>query len=181
MAVVGTAALADAGDDGGGGGAAKHKPIAAGSLTLNPYDVVAVYKPIEQAGVVVYLGRPGQGIQAIVIKDARDSAAVFNAIWENGEVTKDAGEDDSRPLTRMRVKDSDARSATLVLNVQRVMAVSWDADRRAVRVHFDKLIANDPLPSVSGENEGAPYLEIPNVRDAGLAIVAAYRSCVYRR
>jgi hypothetical protein len=179
MAVVGAAALADAGSD--GGGAAKHKPIAAGSLTLNPYDVIAVYKPFEQGGVVVYLGRPGQGIQAIIIKDAREAAAVFTAVWDNAEVTKDAGEDDARPLTRMRVKDSDARSATLVLNVQRVMAVSWDADRRAVRVHFDKLIANDPLPSLSGGNDGAPYLEIPNVHDAGLAIVTAYRNCVYRR
>jgi hypothetical protein len=176
MTLVGTTVLADAGGDGGG----RHKPIAAGSLTLNPYDIVAVYKPIEQAGVVVYLGRPGQGIQAIIIKDARDSAAVFNAVWDNADVTKDAGEDDARPLTRMRVKDSDARSATLVLNVQRVLAVSWDADRRAVRVHFDKLIASDPLPSLSGENDAPPYLEIPNVRDAGLAIVAAYRNCVYR-
>jgi hypothetical protein len=178
FAMLGTTALADAGSD--GGVAARHKPIAAGSLTLNPYDIVAVYKPAEQAGVAVYLGRPGQAIQTIIIKDARDSAAIFNAVWDNAEVTKDAGEDDARPLTRMRVKDSDARSATLVLNVQRVMAVSWDSDRRSVRVHFDKLIANDPLPSVSGETE-APFLEIPNVRDAGVAIVAAYRNCVYRR
>jgi hypothetical protein len=177
IAMVGTTVLADA----GGEGAGPHKPIAAGSLTINPSDIVAVYRPAEQQGVAVYIGRPGQAIQAIIIKDAREAATVFNAIWDNADVTKDAGEDDARPLTRMKLKDSDARNATLVLNVQRVLAVSWDADRRAVRVHFDKLIASDPLPSPTGDNDGAPYLEVQNVHDAALAVMAAYRNCIYRR
>jgi hypothetical protein len=176
--MLGTPVLADAPSD---PGVARHKPIAAGSLTVNPYDIVAVYRPAEQQGVAVYIGRPGQAIQTIMIKDAREAATVFNAIWDNAEVTKDAGEDDARPLTRMRLKDSDARSATLVLNVQRVLAISWDADRRAVRVHLDQPIASEPLPSPTGNRDGAPYLEIENVHDAALAIMAAYRNCIYRR
>jgi hypothetical protein len=178
LAAVALQAAGDAGSDGGGG--IRHKPIVAGGMVVNPYDIVAVYKPVDQQGVAVYVGKPGQAIQAIVFKDAREAATVFNDIWDNQDATKDPGEDDTRPLTRMRLKDSDRKSATLILNVPRVLAIVWGPDKRHVRVHLDKLLNTDTFVDPNGEGD-APYLEIQSVHDQAEAVMAAYRACVYRK
>jgi hypothetical protein len=168
MAAGAANSLADAGGDG-----VRHKPIVAGSLTVNPHDIIAVYRPVDQQGVAVYVGRPGQAIQAIIFKDSREAATVFNDIWDNQDVTKDPGEDDARPLTRMRLKDSERKGATLIINVQRVLAVVWESDRRHLRVHLDKLLANEVLTDPNGDGDGAPYLEIQSVHDEAEAVMAA--------
>jgi hypothetical protein len=167
--------------DGGDGPGPRHKPIVAGSITVNPNDVVAVYRPLDQQGLAVYIGRPGQAIQAIIIKDAREAANVFKDIWDNVEVTKDPGEDDTRPLTRMRPKEADRAGATLIVNTQRVLAISWDPDHRLVRVHLDKLLANETLTDPNGDGDGTPYLEIQNVHDAAEAVMAAYKLSLLRK
>src|SRR5258706_8277965 len=169
---------ADSGSDGPG---PRHKPIVAGNITVNPYDIVAVFRPQDQQGVAVYIGRPGHAIQAIIIKDAREAATVFKEIWDNVEVTKDPGEDDARPLTRMRPKEADRASATLIVNVHRVLAISWDNDHREVHVHLDKLLANETFADPNGDGDGAPYLEIPNVHDAAEAVMAAYKACLLKK
>jgi hypothetical protein len=179
MAAVAANVLADAGGPGEGG--VRHKPIVAGGLTVNPYDIIAVYRPVDQQGVAVYIGRPGQAIQAIIFKDSREAAAVFNDIWDNQDVTKDPGEDDARPLTRMRLKDAERKSATLIINVQRVLAVVWGSDHRQLRVHLDKLLANDVFTDPNGDGDGAPFLEIQSVHDEAEAVMAAYKACVYRK
>ncbi|MDB5318370.1 MAG: hypothetical protein JWN40_1 [Phycisphaerales bacterium] len=177
-AAMGASVRADPGQDGAG---SRHKPIVAGSLTVNPYDVIAVYRPQDQQGVAVYVGRPGQAIQAIIFKDSREAATVFKEIWDNAEVTKDPGEDDARPLTRMRPKGADRAGATLIVNVQRVLAISWDVDHRQVHVHLDKLLANELLTDPNGDGESLPYLEIPNVHDAAEAVMAAYKACLLKK
>src|SRR4051812_2043766 len=55
---------------------AAHKPITAGPLTVNPMDIIAVFRPAEQQAVVVFVGRPGQAIQPILFRDAREATAV---------------------------------------------------------------------------------------------------------
>src|SRR4051812_18932878 len=85
----------------------RRKPIVAGNLTVNPKDIIAVFRPIEQQAVAVYVGRPGQSVQAILFHDVREAAAVFNELWNNADVVKDPGEDDARPLTRMMIKSAD--------------------------------------------------------------------------
>ena len=158
-----------------------HKPIVAGGMVVNPHDVVAVYRPLDQQAVAVYLGRPGQAIQAIIIRDAKEAAAVFNEIWDNQEVCKDPGEDDARPLTRMRVKDNGAvKSATLIANVQRVMAVVWESDRRNLRVVFDKLLQQDLFENPNG-GESLPWLEFQSLHDDGETVIAAYKACVIKK
>jgi hypothetical protein len=174
-------ARADAGDASGNAPGPRHKAIAAGTLALNPTDIIAVYRPFDQQGVAVYIGRPGQAIQAIIIKDQREAANVFKDIWDNVEVTKDPGEDDTRPLTRMRLKDADRAGATLIVNAARVLAISWDADHRQVRVHLDKLLANETLTDPNGDGDGTPYLEIQNVHEAAEAVMAAYKACQLRK
>jgi hypothetical protein len=174
-------ARADAGDASGNPPGPRHKPIAAGNIAINPTDIIAVYRPFDQQAVALYIGRPGQAIQAIIIKDQREAANVFKDIWDNAEVTKDPGEDDARPLTRMRPKDNDRASATLIINVQRILAVSWDADHRRVHVYLDKLLGNETLTDPNGDGDGAPYLEVQNVHDAAEAVMAAYKACILRK
>src|SRR5438105_15875794 len=77
----------------------RHKAIVVGNVAINPYDIVAVFRPIEQQGVAVYIGRRGHGMQAIILRDTNDAAAVFNEIWDNPDITKDPGNDDPRPTT----------------------------------------------------------------------------------
>jgi hypothetical protein len=174
-------ARADAGDASGNPPGPRHKAIAAGNMAINPTDIIAVYRPFDQQAVALYIGRPGQAIQAIIIKDQREAANVFKDIWDNAEVTKDPGEDDARPLTRMRPKDTDRASATLIVNVQRILAVSWDADHRRVHVYLDKLLANETLTDPNGDGDGAPYLEVQNIHDAAEAVMAAYKACILRK
>jgi hypothetical protein len=157
-----------------------HKPIVAGGIVVNPHDVIAVYRPLDQQGVAVYLGRPGQAIQAIVIRDSKEAAAVFNEIWDNQEACKDPGDDDARPLTRMRVKDAAAKSATLIANVQRVMAVVWESDRRSLRVVFDKLLQQDLFENPNG-GDSLPWLEFQSLHDDGETVMAAYKACMLKK
>jgi len=174
-------ARADAGDASGTPAGPRHKAIAAGNIAVNPTDIIAVYRPFDQQALALYIGRPGQAIQAIIIKDQREAANVFKDIWDNVEVTKDPGEDDARPLTRMRPKDNDRASATLIINVQRILAVSWDPDHRHVHVYLDKLLANEALTDPNGDGDGTPYLEVQNIHDAAEAVMAAYKACFLRK
>jgi len=174
-------ARADAGDASGNPVGPRHKAIAAGNLALNPTDIIAVYRPFDQQAVAIYIGRPGQSIQAIIIKDQREAATVFKDIWDNADVTKDPGEDDARPLTRMRPKDADRAGQTLIINVQRILAVSWNADHRHVQIYLDKLLANETLTDPNGDGDGAPYLEVQNIHEAAEAVMAAYKVCILRK
>jgi hypothetical protein len=174
-------ARADAGDASGTPAGPRHKAIAAGNIAVNPTDIIAVYRPFDQQAVALYIGRPGQAIQAIIIKDQREAANVFKDIWDNAEVTKDPGEDDARPLTRMRPRDADRAGATLIMNVGRILAINWDADHRRVHVHLDKLLATETFTDPNGDGDGAPYLEIQNIHDAAEAVMAAYKACLLRK
>src|SRR3954469_17277393 len=90
--------------------AAGHKPVTAGTLTVNPTDIIAVFRPAEQQAVVVFIGRPGQAIQPVVFRESREATQVFDGLWDNVEVSKDPGEEDpGRPLTRMLPKGADRR------------------------------------------------------------------------
>jgi hypothetical protein len=154
----------------------KHKAVVAGNLTINPHDIIAIYRPIEQQAVAVFIGRPGQGIQAIVFKDVREAAAVFNDLWNNEEITKNPGDSDTRPLTRMVPKDAERKSATLILNVDRVLAFTWDSSHRAVRVYLDKPLLSPLVDPNTGDEHDS--LEIQNVRDDSESIMAAYKLCL---
>jgi hypothetical protein len=158
----------------------RHKAIVVGNVAINPYDIVAVFRPIEQQGVAVYVGRPGRGMQAIILRDTKDAAAVFNEIWDNPEVTKDPGDDDARPLTRMCPKDAEHKSSALIANVNRVLAVQWSADHRHVRVYLDKLVGNEALADPNG-NDPNDALEIDSVHAEAENVMAAYKACIIRR
>src|SRR3954466_8662550 len=93
-----------------GSARAANKPITAGPLTVNPMDIIAVYRPAEQQAVVVFVGRPGQAIQPILFRHTREATQVFDGLWDNNELSKDAGDDDAaKPLTRMLPKGSERR------------------------------------------------------------------------
>ena len=177
-ALCGTA-RADGGD--GSNAGPRHKAIAAGNLALNPTDIIAVYRPFDQQALAIYIGRPGQAVQAIIVKDQREASNIFKDIWENAEVTKNPGEDDARPLTRMKPKDSDRAGETLIINVSRILAISWDPDHRHVHVYLDKLLANETFTDPNGDGDGAPYLEIQNIHEAAEAVIAAYKACLLRK
>ena len=154
--------------------AERNRPVTAGNLTVNPRDVVAVYRPFEQQAVVVFVGRPGQAIQPILFRDVREATAVFDGLWDNSEWAKDAGEDDAgKPLTRMLPKGSERRLATLLVNTSRLLAVAWDSERNVVRVYLDKPIASPLLDPNTGEE--VAYLSVPNIRQEGQALIAAYK------
>ena len=149
------------------------RPVTAGSLTLNPNHVLAVFRPVEHQSVTVLVGRAGQAVQVIVIQDGPEATAVFEGLWKNDRVTKNPGESDGRPLTRMQVKDAEGNGGggvlpALIVNVERVLAVKWDSQRRVANVYFD-------LPAPAGD--GAEGLEIPNDRGQAEAVVAAYKAC----
>ena len=117
----------------------------AGSHTLNPYHIGADYRPVENQAVAVLFARPGGALQTIVITDTRDAAAVFNALWGNERVTKDPGDSDARPLTRMAVKDSEPATPPLIINIDRILAIRWDANRRTPHRYHDKPPPPAPL------------------------------------
>lgn len=149
----------------------KRGPVVAGNLTVNPRDVIAVYRPNEQQGVVVLVGRPGQLIQAIVFKDAREATAVFNELWSNEDITKNPGDEDARPLTRMLPKTAEQKNAVLILNLQRVLAMTWESDHRSINIYFDK-------PASQNSDDEHHHLEIGDVRDDNDSIMAAYKLCI---
>jgi hypothetical protein len=160
--------------------AAGHKPVTAGNLTVNPTDIIAVFRPAEQQAVVVFVGRPGQSIQPIVFHDSREATQVFDGLWDNVEVSKDPGEEDpGRPLTRMLPKGADRRLATLLVNVNRLMAVAWDSERNVARVYLDKPIAMPLLEPNTGEE--IAYLSVPNIRQEAEAVLNAYKICTYAK
>jgi hypothetical protein len=161
---------------------ARRRPITIGTVTVHARDVVAVVRPADQVvGTTVYVGRPGQAIQAITIRDAREAAAAFDALWNNNAVTKDPGDDDAqRPLTRMMPKDpaGERRTATLICNVDRVLAIHADPANRVARVFFDKP-SSDPLLQPNGQER--EFLEIRSVRDEADTVLAAYRASLYTK
>ena len=163
---------------------ARRRPVVVGNLAVHVKDVVAVYRPADQQiGVVVFVGRPGQSIQPVVFRDMREANAVFDGLWNNNDVAKDPGDDDaSRPLTRMMLKDAAAgaerKTATLIANVDRLLAVSADPSNRAVRVYLDKP-TSEVLPS--GGRQDYEYIEIRNVRDEADTVLAAYKACLYTK
>jgi hypothetical protein len=163
-----------------GSAVAAHKPVTAGNLTVNPTDIVAVYRPAEQQAVVVFVGRPGQAIQPILFRDTREATAVFDGLWDNNELSKDAGDDDAgKPLTRMLPKGSERRLATLLVNVNRLLAVAWDSEQSVARVYLDKPIAMPLMEPNSGAE--VAYLSVPNIRQEGEAVIAAYKACSYAK
>jgi hypothetical protein len=157
--------------------AADQKPIVAGNVTFHPQHVVAIYRPVDQRAVAIYIGRPGQNIQTITIKDYREAAAVFNEVWGNDEITKNPGDSDARPLTRMLPKAAEGKTPTLLVNVDRVSAIVYDPSRRAAAVYLDRLDPYSPLVDPNSGEE-RDHLEIQNIRDEGEMIVAAYKACV---
>ena len=159
---------------------AKHKPIVAGDLVVNPSDVIAVYRAAEQQGVVVFIGRPGQDLQTIAFRDSREASAMFNDLWGNNEVVKDPGDDDARPLTRMRLKEAERKPATLIVNVDRLLAMVRDPDRRVLHVYLDRPSSLNPLLDPNTREE-RPFLEIHNNHDEADNILAAYKACVYTK
>jgi hypothetical protein len=154
----------------------KRGPIVAGNLTINPRDIIAVYRPIEQQSVAVYIGKPGQAVQTILFKDSREAAAVFNDIWNNDDVTKNPGDEDPRPLTRMLPKTAERRAGVLVLNLQRVLAMTWENSHHNINIYFDlPLVAAFIEPNTGDEHH---HLDIENVRDDNDSIMAAYKLSV---
>lgn len=154
----------------------KRGPITAGNLTINPHDIVAVYRPADRQAVAVYIGRPGQAIQSIIFKDAREAAAVFDELWNNEDVTKNPGDDDARPLTRMLPKTAERKSAILILNMQRVLAMSWESNHRGLHVYLDKPMVAVLIEPNSGDEHAR--LEIDNIHDDNDSIMAAYKLCI---
>lgn len=158
----------------------RHKPITAGLLTVNPTDIVAVYRPAEQQAVVVFVGRPGQAIQPILFRDSREATQVFDGLWDNNEWSKDPGDDDAgKPLTRMLPKGSERRLATLLVNVSRLLAIAWDSERNVARVYLDKPIAMPLVEPNTGEE--VAYLSVPNIRQEAEALFAAYKLVTYTK
>lgn len=165
--------------DGDSPGVARRRPLVVGTLGVRPADVIAVYRPVDQQAVAVYIGRTGHAVQVLFFRDAREAAAVFDGLWNNKEVTKDAGDDDAaRPLTRMIPKDAGAderNTACLMLNVDRVLACQYDTSERTLRVYFDKL-TSEPLGATERD-----HIEIRSSRDEAEKVMLAYKACLYTK
>jgi hypothetical protein len=157
--------------------AAPRHTVTAGSLTLNPYHIVAVFRPVENQAVAVLFARPGGALQTIVITDTRDAAAVFNALWGNERVTKDPGDSDARPLTRMALKDSEPATPALIVNIDRVLAIRWDANRRTANVYLD-MPAPPALLFDPNTNQESDSLVILNNRRQAEGVLEAYKAAV---
>lgn len=156
-----------------------HRPVVAGNLVVNAKDVVAVFRPLDQQAVAVFVGRPGQAVQAIVFQDVREAAAVFTEFWNNQDVVKDPGETDARPLTRMMVKTPEKRGAALIVNFDRLVACAWDTNRRSLRIFLDKPIATAlPDPNSGVERD---YLELHNNNGEADIVMAAMKACAYNK
>ena len=76
-------------------------------------------------------------------------------------------------------KLAERRLATLLVNVNRLMAVAWDSDRNVTRVYLDKPIAMPLLDPNTGEE--IAYLSVPNIRQEGAAVIAAYKACTHAK
>jgi hypothetical protein len=150
--------------------------LVASGVMLNPNYVLAIYRPIEHQAITVFVGRPGQAVQAITITDVREAAAVFEAVWKNEQVTKDPGEADARPLTRMGSKDP--AGATLILNVERVLAIRWDANHQLASVYLDMPAGAAPLVDPNNPDRETDSLEITNERRQAEAVMEAYKACI---
>ena len=157
--------------DGGAG-----HTVTAGNLTLNPNHVVAVYRPVENQAVAVLLARPGGALQSIVITDVREAATTFDSLWNNERVTKSPGDSDGRPLTRMALKDSEPATPSLIVNVDRVLAIRWDPNRRVAGVYLDM---PSPAPLYDpNTNQESDSLVIPNNRRQAESVIEAYKAAV---
>jgi hypothetical protein len=168
-------AVASAGDD-----RPRHRPVVAGEMVVNPYDIIAVYRPAGQQTVALYLGRPGQDIQVVFFHDARMAANIFSDLWNNNDITKDPGADDAKPLTRMLIAGTQGTTATLIANADRIMAVVREPNHQFVRIFFDKPNAVVPVaePGAGTGPSDKNYLEIQNIRDEADAVMAAYKACL---
>jgi len=165
---------------------ARIKPVSAGPLVLNARDIIAVYRPADGSSVGVLIAKPGGAIQQIVLKDFREAAAAFNDLWNNAAVTKDPGDDDTRPLTRMQLKlkegeDPTKRVATLVLNVDRVLAIAWDSDRRVAHLYVDRPAAGTPAAAgAAGAAAASADETLEMTREEAESIIAAYKVCLVK-
>ena len=152
---------------------ARLKPVTAGPLTVNVRDVIAVYRPADGSSVGLLIAKPGGAIQQIVLKDFREAAQTFNDLWNNAEIAKDPGDEDARPLTRMLPKikegeDAAKRVATLLVNVDRLLGIAWDSDRRVAHLYVDR-------PAGAGGDE---TLEM--TREEAEGVIAAYKLCLVK-
>jgi hypothetical protein len=152
--------------------------LVASSLMVNPNHVLAVYRPIENQAITVLIGRPGQAVQAITVTDVREAAAIFDSIWKNDQVTKNPGESDARPLTRMVPKDAEGATATLIVNVERVLAIKWDAGHQVANVYLDMPAGAAPLVDPNNADREGDSLEITNERRQAEAVMEAYKACI---
>ncbi len=164
-----TAALAD-----------KTKPIVAGNIVVDPRYIVAVFRPVDQREVAIYIGKPGQAIQSIIVSDVRDASALFDAIWNNDQITKNPGDDDARPLTRMVLKDVEQKIPTLIINVDRVLGLTYDPNRRAATIFIDRPTMDMGFDEPTN-GKYVPNLTISDVRDEAQQVVNAYKACVYNK
>lgn len=158
--------------------AQKHKPIVAGNLVVDPRYIVAVFRPVDQRELAIYIGKPGQAIQSILVNDVRDAATLFEAIWNNDAIVKNPGDDDARPLTRMVLKDAERKIPTLIVNVDRILALTYDPNRREASIYLDRPSVESGFEDPA-EKRYVPFLRINDVRDEALQVVNAYKACVY--
>jgi len=157
--------------------AKKRKTITVGPLMVNADDVIAVYRSSEQQPVEVFIGKPGHAVQVIVFTDFREAQSCFDALWNNAEVTKDPGNDDARPLTRMKVKDSARGPTTLICNVSRILAMVHHPDSRDVHIYLDRGAVAFPLPDPVNNTE-RDFLELKNSNGEADIVMAAYKECL---
>lgn len=159
---------------------AKHKPLTIGNLTVNPSDVIAVYRPVDQQAVAVYIAKPGGAVQTVIFKDFREAGVIFDEMWKNPDVVKDPGDDDARPLTRMMPKDAEKKAPTLIVNVERVLAMAWDTNHRYIRIYIDRPVIPTPLYEPNSGEE-MQFLMVENIRQEADQVMAAYKACVYQK
>ena len=155
----------------------RHKTITVGPLMVNADDIIACYRSSEQQPVEVFIGKPGHAVQVIIFTDFREATACFDAMWTNNEVTKDPGDDDGRPLTRMKIKDSARGPTTLICNISRVLAMVHHPDSRDVHIFLDRGAIALPLPDPVNNIE-RDFLEIKNGNGEADIVMAAYKECL---
>ena len=157
---------------------ARHKTITVGSLMIIADDVIAVVRSSEQQPVEVFIGKPGHAVQVILFRDLREAQAVFTDLWDNREVTKDPGDDDARPLTRMKLKDSARGPTTLIANLSRLLAIVHHPDSREIHIYIDQGAVAFPLPDLTNNDAERHFVEIKNNNGEADIVIAAYKECV---
>jgi hypothetical protein len=160
--------------------AEKTKPIVAGNLVVDPRYIVAVFRPVDQRELAIYIGKPGQAIQSILVADVREATILFDAIWNNDAIVKNPGDDDARPLTRMVLKDAENKIPTFIVNVDRILALTYDPNRREASIYLDRPSIESGFDDPT-EKRYVPFLRINDVRDEALQVVNAYKACVYNK